>query len=66
MERKPNLTRQELYDRVWAHPVSKIAKVYGLSDRGLAKLCDRNSVPTPPRGYPFARHEPATSSTDRT
>lgn len=51
MERKPNLTRQELYDLVWAHPVSKLAKVYGLSDRGFAKLCDRNSVPTPPRGY---------------
>lgn len=24
---------------------------YGLSDRGLAKLCERNSIPVPPRGY---------------
>ena len=51
MERKLNYTRQELYNLVWAHPVPKLAKVYGLSDRGFAKLCDRNSVPTPPRGY---------------
>lgn len=51
MERKSNLTRQQLYDLVWAHPVSELAKVYGLSDRGFARLCDRNSVPTPPRGY---------------
>lgn len=51
MHPKSNLTRQELYDLVWAHPVSKLAKDYGLSDRGLAKLCERHSVPTPPRGY---------------
>ena len=44
-------TRQQLYDLVWKEPMVKIAKEYGLSDRGFAKLCERNSVPVPPRGY---------------
>jgi len=29
----------------------QVAKDYGLSDRGLAKLCERNDIPVPPRGY---------------
>jgi hypothetical protein len=28
-----------------------IAKDYGVSDRAMAKLCARNQVPVPPRGY---------------
>jgi len=31
--------------------MSKLAKRYGLSDRGLAKICARNDIPCPPRGY---------------
>lgn len=31
--------------------MTAIAKEYGLSDRGLGKLCERNSIPVPPRGY---------------
>ena len=46
-----NLTRQQLYDEVWAEPVTKIAKRLGLSDRGLGKLCARHDIPVPPRGY---------------
>jgi hypothetical protein len=45
------LNRKALYDLVWSQPMSTIAKDYGLSDRGMAKLCDRNSIPVPPRGY---------------
>ena len=29
----------------------KVAKVYGISGRGLAKACARLRVPVPPRGY---------------
>ena len=29
----------------------KLAKKYGLSDRGLAKICARLNDPVPPRGY---------------
>lgn len=45
------LNRKALYDLVWSRPMSTVAKEYGLSDRGLAKLCQRNSIPVPPRGY---------------
>jgi len=45
------LNRKALYDLVWSKPMSTIAKDYGLSDRGMAKLCERNSIPVPPRGY---------------
>src|SRR5262249_51342656 len=47
----PTLTRQELYDLVWATPMAKLAESFGLSDVGLAKICDRHRIPTPPRGY---------------
>lgn len=45
------LHRDTLYREVWERPISKVAKDYGLSDRGLAKICARLAVPTPPRGY---------------
>ncbi len=44
-------TRRELYDRVWTDPVAKLAEEFGLSDRGLAKICERNGIPVPPRAY---------------
>lgn len=49
-------TRQELYELVWASPVTTIAKLHGISDVGLAKRCRRLGVPLPPRGY-WARSE---------
>jgi hypothetical protein len=45
------LDRQAMYERVWAGPVESIAKSWGLSGRGLAKVCRRLRVPVPPRGY---------------
>src|SRR5262249_23195009 len=46
-----SFTRRQLYELVWKEPIQKIAPKFGLSDRGLAKLCERHGVPTPPRGY---------------
>jgi hypothetical protein len=43
--------RRALYQRVWSEPVTKLAREYGLSDVGFAKLCKRNEVPRPPRGF---------------
>ena len=43
--------RQKLFDEVWATPVTKLAKGYGLSDVGLRKICVALDVPLPPRGY---------------
>jgi hypothetical protein len=45
------LSRQELYDRVWAEPVQRVAVGLGVSDVALAKACRRHQIPVPPRGY---------------
>jgi hypothetical protein len=45
------VTRQELYDQVWSVPLSHACKTYGLSNVGLAKLCDQWDIPRPPSGY---------------
>src|SRR3546814_10872633 len=46
-----HMTRQELYELVWAEAISKVAERYGMSDRGFAKMCARANVPVPERGY---------------
>ncbi len=45
------ITRQELFDLVWSIPVQKAAASLGISGRGLAKICLRQRVPSPSRGY---------------
>lgn len=45
------MKRSELYEKVWAVPMTRLAKELGVSDVGIAKACRRNAVPTPPRGY---------------
>ncbi|WP_211608648.1 hypothetical protein [Paraburkholderia haematera] len=44
-------TRQQLYDLVWAGPMTTQAKSLGISGVGLAKACRRSNIPVPPRGY---------------
>jgi hypothetical protein len=46
-----SIDRETLYQRVWSEPVDRLAKSWGLSGRGLGKLCARLMVPVPPRGY---------------
>ncbi len=43
--------RGSLYQQVWKTPISGLAKEFGLSDVGLAKICRRLNVPRPPLGY---------------
>jgi len=50
-EQSTELTREELYTRVRAEPMTILARRYGLSDRGLAKTCARMGIPVPGRGY---------------
>src|SRR5436190_15034976 len=45
------ISREELYERVWAEPVRTVAKRFGVSDVGLAKDCKRLKIPLPGRGY---------------
>lgn len=51
MTKPKAMTRQELYDLVWSEPVSKLAVRFDLSDKGLAKKCQRHDIPCPPPGY---------------
>lgn len=44
-------TRKELYEKVWSEPIIKLAELYGFSDVWLARICKRNNIPRPPRGY---------------
>ncbi len=43
--------REELYDQVWAAPMTELAKSHGISDVALAKICKKLGVPRPGRGY---------------
>jgi len=46
-----DLTRRDLYERVWREPLSRVASELGLSATGLIKLCDRVGIPYPTRGH---------------
>ena len=50
-DQRIELTREELYELVWSEPIMNLAPHYVLTDRGLAKRCDRMGVPVPGRGY---------------
>jgi hypothetical protein len=43
--------REELYERVWMTPMHRLAKEFGYSDVGLAKLCEKHNIPRPGLGY---------------
>jgi len=45
------LNRKELYDLVWAEPLSRLAKKYKISDNGLRKICKRMNIPIPAMGH---------------
>lgn len=45
------VSREELYEQVWARPMTKVAADYGVTGTALKKTCDRHRIPTPERGY---------------
>jgi hypothetical protein len=45
------VSRENLFRQVWEEPMSQAALKYGISGRGLAKVCDRLKVPYPSRGW---------------
>ncbi|MDB6067406.1 MAG: hypothetical protein JWR26_3614 [Pedosphaera sp.] len=45
------LTREELYERVWSAPTTQVAAELGISDVALAKRCKKLNVPKPSLGY---------------
>src|ERR1051325_5408239 len=46
-----NLTRTQLYRRVWSEPISSVAATLGISGNAVTRICNRLLVPYPPRGY---------------
>ena len=45
------VTREELYEKVWSTPISHLAAEYGVSGSYLARVCTSLAVPRPPAGY---------------
>lgn len=45
------LTRSELYELIWSHPRTSLAKDFGISDVAIGKHCARLNIPGPPPGY---------------
>lgn len=45
------MTRETLYQAVWEKPMTVLAKEFGISDVGLSKVCRKNNIPIPGRGY---------------
>ncbi|WP_320123021.1 hypothetical protein [uncultured Sphaerochaeta sp.] len=43
--------REKLYEEVWAEPVYKVAKRYGVSNVAIAKTCRKMLIPLPEPGY---------------
>ena len=41
------LTRQELYEKMWSRPAISLAEEFGISGRGLGKICSRFEIPVP-------------------
>jgi hypothetical protein len=49
---EPNIIkREELYERIWKLPATKLAKELGISNVALAKLCRKLNVPKPGPGH---------------
>lgn len=45
------ISREKLYEQVWAKPMTKVAADFGVTSTALKKTCDRHKIPTPDRGY---------------
>lgn len=45
------VTREELFALVWAEPMLKVAKQFGVSSSYMARVCTSMHVPRPERGY---------------
>ena len=43
--------REKLYEEVWSMPVIHVAKLYGVSNVAIKKICKTMNIPTPPNGY---------------
>jgi len=45
------MTREELHQKVWATPLSRLASEFGISDVAIGKICNKFNIPKPRAGY---------------
>jgi len=45
------VTREALYELVWAEPMLKVAARFGVSSSYMSRVCTLLNVPRPARGY---------------
>lgn len=45
------LSREELFERAWRQPLTKVAAELGVTSMALKKTCGRHDIPVPGRGY---------------
>lgn len=45
------ISREDLYEQVWATPINHLAEKFGVSGSYLARVCEALNVPRPPVGY---------------
>lgn len=45
------VSRDDLYEQVWAEPIIKVAQKYGITGTALSKICRKVGIPVPPVGY---------------
>ncbi|TFW72337.1 hypothetical protein C3Y98_04325 [Methylotenera oryzisoli] len=46
-----SVTREKLYEEIWAEPITTVSKRYGVSDSYLIRILKSLNIPRPPRGY---------------
>jgi hypothetical protein len=46
-----SVSREKLYEEVWAEPMTTVARRYSISSNFLARVCARLRIPSPARGY---------------
>ena len=45
------ITRAELHELIWSHPMTEIARFYGIPAMKVAQACDAYDIARPPAGY---------------
>lgn len=45
------ISRSAFYEKVWTTPISRLSKEFGIFDVISAKVCKKDDIPSPPKGY---------------
>ncbi|MDO4319448.1 MAG: hypothetical protein Q4C34_02620 [Bacteroidales bacterium] len=48
---KVTVSRQGLYDRLWAEPMRTVCNGFGIDYKTIKAICARHDIPLPPQGY---------------